>query len=437
MRILKDKIGLLFAIMLPIIPLTFWYAMKPIGDRFSTMATTLTSLGQITGLLGLTLFSITLILSARLKIFEIFFGSLDKVYKIHHKFGIVSFLFLLAHPLFLAFKYLILISASSAATFLLPSSDWAKNFGIISLYLMMILLIITMFSAFRYQVLKSFHKFLGLAMFFGGLHAFLIPSDISENQPLRIFMLSLASLGLAAYVYRTLLGKFFVKKFTYRVISVNNIKNDVVEIVMKPLVKKMEYLPGQFIFISFIYGNISSETHPFSISSAPHEESLKITIKNLGDYTSKMKTLQVGSIAKIEGPYGKFSYLNAYEKNQIWIAGGIGVTPFLNMMRNIKYNLYAGYSIDMYYCAKTANEIVFLDEFMEASKSVQGFKLIPYCSDEKGFLTTKNILELSNGVKRKDILICGPPFMMNSLKEQFLKLKVPKYKIHLEEFKLL
>jgi predicted ferric reductase len=359
------------------------------------------------------------------------------MYKIHHKFGVFSFLFLLAHPLFLALKYLILISAESAAMFLLPDSDWPKNLGIISLLLMIVLIVVTMFSAFRYQALRLFHQVLGFAMFIGALHALLIPSDISRSTPLKIYMLTLAGSAIAAYLYRTVFGKIFVKKFSYSVVAVNKIKDDVTEIVMQALIKKMQYIPGQFIFISFEYGNISSEVHPFSITSAPHEDNLRITIKSLGDYTSAVSSLKVGAIAKIEGPFGKFSYLNSHSKDQVWVAGGIGVTPFLNMMRNIKHSPSNKYSIHMYYCTKTEQELVFLDEFVEASRSIEGFKLIPYCSEQKGFLTAKNIEELSGNVQEKDFFICGPPVMMNSLKEQLLKLGIQKYKLHLEEFKLL
>ena len=79
---------------------------------------------------------------------------------------------------------------------------------------------------------------------------------------------------------------------------------------------------------------IIGETHPFSIASSPSEDKVRMYIKSLGDFTTSLKNLKVGAIAEIEGAYGKFTYTNFGTAPQIWIAGGIGVTPFLSMARS-------------------------------------------------------------------------------------------------------
>jgi len=97
----------------------------------------------------------------------------------------------------------------------------------------------------------------------------------------------------------------------------------------------LQFNPGQFVFISFNQESLS-ESHPFPISSGPDENLLRITIKNLGDYTKTLtEKLQKGTIAKIEGPYGVFSYKNTPNENQIWIAGGIGITPFVSFIKDM------------------------------------------------------------------------------------------------------
>ncbi len=330
---IKNNLGWLAILVLSFLPIFFWIATKSINTRFVSSTATLTSLGQITGLVGMAMFAIVLILSGRFKFLEDYFGGLNKIYLAHHLFGGVAFVLMLFHPLFLAGKYLF-VSTKSAALFLLPSSDWPVNFGIFGLLFLIIFLVITFFIKLPYEKWKLSHKFLGFAFFLVGLHSFLIPSDISRSLPLRIYILSIAGIGLLVYVYRTILGFILVKKFTYVVQDIKYLDEKVVEIELSPQDKTLHFKPGQFAFVSFQSQDIGFETHPFSFTSSPFDRNLKIAVKNLGDFTAKLKNLKSGTIAKIEGPFGRF--LSQNFKDQIWIAGGIGITPFLSMARTLK-----------------------------------------------------------------------------------------------------
>jgi len=430
---MKNNLGWLMIIVLSLLPVVFWYFSKPISTRFISSTTTLTSLGQITGLVGMVMFALTLILSSRLKFLENYFGGLNRVYIAHHIFGSIAFILLLFHPLILAGKFA-QVSIRSAALFLLPSSDWPINFGIIALLLMMILLVLTFFTKLPYQIWKFSHKFLGFAFFFAALHSFFIPSDISRDPILRIYMLALAGVGIIAFTYRAVLTKFFVRYFEYSVEEVKILAENVVEIAMSPKGRGINFTPGQFVFVSFVDNNISAESHPFSISSAVSEKNLRLTIKSLGDYTSQLRNLKAGALAKIEGPFGRFSYQDVKNKNQIWIAGGIGITPFLSMARSLKN---AEYKIDLYYCVNNEKEAIFFTEFLKISQQNPNFRIISFYSEKQGFINAEFIQKISGDLFRKEIFLCGPPAMMKSLKEQFLKLKVSRKNIHSEEFQLL
>jgi len=420
---MKNNLGWLIIIFLSLLPTVFWYFSKPISARFISSATTLTSLGQITGLVGMAMFALTLILSSRLKFLENYFGGLNRVYIAHHIFGSIAFILLLFHPLILAGKFA-QVSIRSAALFLLPNSDWPINFGIIALFLMMIFLVLTFFAKLPYQIWKFSHKFLGLAFFFAALHSFFIPSDISQDPILRIYIITLAGIGIIAFTYRAVLTKFFVRYFEYSVEEVKILAENVVEITMSPKGKRINFTPGQFVFVSFVDNNISAESNPFSISSAVSEKNLRLTIKSLGDYTSQLRNLKAGALAKIEGPFGKFSNQDVKNKNQIWIAGGIGITPFLSMVKSLEN---AEYKIDLYYCVNNEKETIFFEDF----------RIIPFYSEKQGLINAGFIQKISGDLFRKEIFLCGPPAMMKGLREQFLKLKVSRKNIHSEEFQLL
>lgn len=432
---IKNNFGWWIFIVLSLLPVALWYFLKPISTRFINLTTTLNSFGQITGLTGMAMFALTLVLSARLKFLENYFGGLNRVYIAHHIFGSIAFILLLFHPLILAGKFA-QVSIRSAALFLLPGTDWPINFGIIALFLMMLFLILTFFVKLPYQVWKFSHQFLGIAFFFAALHSFFIQSDISQNLILKIYMLILVSAGIIAFIYRVILTKFLEKHFNYVLKNVKILAENIVEIEMKPKNKRINFVPGQFVFVRFIDDNISAESHPFSISSGISDENLKLTIKSLGDYTSQLKNIKVGAFAKIEGPFGKFSYLNFQNKSQIWVAGGIGITPFLSMARSLKKYQHKQ-KIYLYYCVNNEKEAVFIKDFLRISRQNPNFRIIPFYSEKQGRINANIIQKTSGSLKGKEIFLCGPPAMMKNLRQQLLKLKVSIKNIHSEEFQLL
>lgn len=454
--LLKTKnVGPIMMLVLSLLPIVFWVAMKPVGERFVSTMTTLTSLGQLTGLVGMAMFSLVLVLSGKFKFLEDFFGGLGGVYLAHHIFGGLAFVLLLAHPLVLAGKYL-LVSPYSAAMFLLPGGDWDMNFGIFALVAMIILLVITFFVRLGYEKWRLAHKILGFAFFLAGIHGLLVQSDVSRSALLRGYMIFLALLGLAAYVYRTVLGRFLVGKYDYALIETRNLGNGIVEMELAPQGEPMQFTPGQFAFISFQNRDLDPEEHPFTISSSQYDKNIRIAVKALGDFTEKLAHVKGMTLAKIEGPFGRF--FSQEPKEQIWIAGGIGVTPFLSMARNLWYAKsaitlfyqpygklwhvpdtmwYANNAITLFYCTSHAEEAVFLKELSEIADRNKNFKVIPVYSDTHCRITAERLANVVvGGLNDKQILICGPPQMMKSLRDQLLKLGVPNTAIISEEFQL-
>jgi predicted ferric reductase len=201
---------------------------------------------------------------------------------------------------------------------------------------------------------------------------------------------------------------------------------------MEPIDEKMIYNSGQFAFFNFLSKEISTESHPFSISSASTDRNLKITTKNLGDYTSLMRNLKQNDGIMVEGPFGHFSYKEVESKNQIWIAGGIGITPFIGMAQDLKN----GYNVDLYYSVKEEKEAVYLYSLRELALRNSNFRFNLWISKEKGYIKGEIISELSGGLDGKDIFLCGPLQFMESLKDQFVSLGVDIKKIHYENFSL-
>lgn len=431
-----QKTGWWFLLVLTLYPVILWFMHTDLSLKFRTMTTTYSSIGQLTGLVGMAMFALSLALSARVKWFEYFFKGVNDVYVAHHTYGGLSLVFLLLHPLALAMVYA-QTSYAKALTFLLPGLDWKINLGVASLYLLLSLLVLTYYVSLKYEIWLKTHKYLGLAFFLGGLHSFFVPSDISRISSLWWYMMVLSVLGLGAYTYRTLLNKYFVQKYRYSVTDVQQLPNNVTQIILKPLQNALQYKAGQFIFIEFKHPLFSKESHPFSIGSSPGKNgALSLAIKTLGDYTEKLPMLQVGTEALIEGPYGVFDAFAQKYPEQVWIAGGIGVVPFLSMARSLQDVTDSSLAITLYYSVRNAEEAVYLDELLSLSASDQRLHIIPYYSKEQGRLTAE-LIASQTGYSDPNVFICGPLAMMKSLKKQFTSLGLAKERIHTEEFAML
>jgi len=412
-------------------------------------AMTMTAFGQMLGLVGMAMFALNFVLSARLKFLESIFGGMNKIYTAHHILGGLSFVLLLLHPLFLIAKYLtggavalrgvamsFLLDSGCIAHFSLFEPACSTTMGVVSLTLMILFLVLTFFVKLPYHIWKFTHQFLGFAFFFGALHVLTIPSDVTTINILKYYMFFLIVLGFASILYRTVLGFFLVPRREFLVEEVRQVNSSIIEITMTPKEGKcINYIPGQFVFVSFPDSEGLEEVHPFSLSSAPGTNKICVGVKALGDYTKHLCCdLKAGVRAIVEGPFGRTSYAFYPKKEQIWIAGGIGITPFLGMARSLKPE--DGYKIDLYYSVVDRSEAAFIEDLETVAFANPNFRLVPWYTKEKSFLNAEAIVNESNGVLGKEIFLCGPPGMMKAMKAQFGKWKVPVANIHSEEFSM-
>lgn len=434
-KIFKNNLGVILVAVLAMIPLIIWVFMLPIAGRFSSSGQTLRSLGQVTGLSGMALLSINFILSARFNFLDRWFNGLNRVYLKHHIVGALSFGLLLFHPTFLAVQYL-LISLPAAFSFIFSLEGWPLNLGKLALLIFIALMVITFYMHFKYQNWKNTHKYLGLVLFLGGLHMLFIPSDIVNNAILKYYMLGLSVLGAYSYCYHTIFGAYKKHEYKYELLEIVRINNNVVELKLKPLAGKIKFIPGQFVFLRFDMDGALSESHPFSVTSCSHDEYLSLGIKVLGDYTAMIYTLKPGAICRIEGPFGAFSYLKAKSRRQIWIAGGIGITPFLSMAREINVSKDNNYQIDLYYSVKNEAEAAFFGELEQMAKQNPNFKFHQHFSEKEGYISAKTAVNDRNDVSDTEVFLCGPGGFMQSLRRQFVASGFNNNKIHSEEFNL-
>jgi predicted ferric reductase len=406
------------------------------SGKFSDYDSVTHTLGQIAGLIGMTLFAITFILPTRMKFIEDAFGGLDKVYRIHSIIGGTALILILFHPLLLVLKF-IPESVNLAAKYLLPSTYWSVNFGIIALAGMILLICFTLYFGMKYNKWKFSHRFLGIVFTLAVLHIFLVRGTISQDEIFNgyyVYVAIVSIIGLSGFTYSTLFRDKIASHALYKIKSINKLGENIYEIILSPSVNKaLNYKAGQFVFVRFNNKKLGDEPHPFSIASTSNNPLIKIIVKGLGDFTNRLSDLNVGNEVNVEGPYGRFNYEKG-GKEQIWIAGGIGITPFIGMSEEIANNTNLGKKVELYYTAKTSKDLIYINNFKELESKSNNFRIIPWISDEKGLIKLENIRKMSKDLDNKDFFICGPQRLKECITEDLISLGISKDKIHQEEF---
>lgn len=446
--------GPITLIVLCLIPMPLWAAAAPLETRFDETTTAFTNIGVCLALVGTCAFALNLVLGGRISAIDRFFGGLDKVFRVHQVNGRVAFLLLVGHAVFIAASRGV-ESAEGALRLFTPAAGWTIFLGIVALAVMTITICLTLYVRLNHEIFVYVQRAFGFVFVVATLHVFWTPGTKALSPVLTYYLAGLSIAGLAAFAYRSLFDSVLVKRHDYRVTDSLPLDETVMEIVMTPVHEPLQFKPGQFLFVTFTSeavtrnlhpfsiesvgnsavvtlrpGEIHEQFHPFSITSKPDDRDLRIVFKDVGDYTHAMRSVDKGAWARVEGPYGGFSYLNLRNPRQVWIAGGIGITPFLSMARS----LTPTYEVDFYYSMRSIRNAYLLSEFLRIAEDLSSFNVIPYPEDEVGFLTADVIEQHSGGLTARDFMICGPPPMIDALRAQLRANGVPNKQVHFEKF---
>ncbi len=204
------------------------------------------------------------------------------------------------------------------------------------------------------------------------------------------------------------------------------------------------YIPGQFAYVSFRSASVSKEPHAFTLSSTPSRPGmLQFTIRASGDWTHTIGGLSIGDRAFIQGPFGRFGHLYTDpDRELILIAGGIGITPMLSMLR-----FMADHGdprpVTLIWSNRSKENVVFADEMDALAAKLTGLRMIPIFTrkakggERSGRLDRKSLeTMLSDCSRRSAIFVCGPPQMMRQIRTDLKTLAFPARSIFTEAFGL-
>ena len=287
------------------------------------------------GFTGLAIMALQFVISGRIKILNRPFGT-DLVYHFHRQIGIAAFFMVFAHPILLFIldgRYLRLLN--------LITAPWRARAAVTSILLLIVVVLTAEYRQkikMSYKHWKIWHGVLSTVMVALALvHIFLVGNyvDLPWKKTLWIAY-TVIFLGMLAYT-RILYPLRLIRR-SFHVKETKEEQGDVRTITLTPINHKgFRFSPGQFAWLTAWKTPFSDTEHPFSIaSSAERKTEIEMSIKDLGPFSKKIRTLKPGDRVYVDGPYGVFNldrFPNA--ERLIFIPGGIGVTPIMSMLRTM------------------------------------------------------------------------------------------------------
>jgi len=346
-------------------------------------------------------------------------GGLEHMYQMHHSLGTLSYVLLLTHPLLLAGHAL-------------PDFDlawrslWPDNsvtaFGWAAIVFMMLGLGATFAMRLPYGIWRKLHMLLGVGALLSVVHI-----GLATGFEPAVFVIAIAMCTALAWRFaRTDLGG---GARSYEVSSVTHPADDMVEASLKPLGMPLKIAPGQFVMLAFLNGphfRGCGKYHPFTASGLSPDGSLTLTIKALGDCTRNIQKLEPGVAARVQGPFGTF-FKDRPPSAELWIAGGIGIAPFLARLRAEPVTR----ETHLVYTYREPSDAAYVDDLQRyaSEQPLLHFKPLVVHDDVSALFTE---LEQIQHLPERQIYVCGPPAMLTALTQWLRQHRVSPKNIHYE-----
>ena len=410
-------------------------------SELATPSGIFTAIGELSALYGTYLVLIQLVLMSRNPWLDQVFGQ-DRITAAHRWVGFSAIWLLVAHGLFTTVGYGMGVHAGPVDEFLTLIGTYPYVlWSVVSLGLFIVVAISSVRAARRmvsYETWYTIHLYTYLAIALGFLHQLFVGIDFTTDIVARAYWIGLYIVAIGILVVFRF-GKPITISMRHRM-RVANVITEAPGVVSIYLAgQNLEELPvraGQWFRLRFITSDGWYRAHPFSISAAPNGRYLRFTVKDLGDWTSKLQRVKVGTSVFVEGPYGAFTGLARTKARILLVAGGIGITPLRALLEELPASRG---NITLVYRCTHHEEIVFHEE-IEQLAAMRG-AVVHYLVGKRGTAEMPNdpldpraIRRLVPDIAERDIYVCGPAGMLDRVLRGLRWLRIPEAQIHYERF---
>ncbi len=398
----------------------------------------------LTGLLSMVLMSLAMFLAARPTWLEKPFGGLDRMYLTHKWAGILAGILATAHWLIELsggiLKGLVGLEGRIPKVQRTGLSEimhhLAKDMGEWAIYVLLALLLLSLWKRFPYRPWRFLHRIMPVLYLMLVFHTILLAPAAYWTQPVGILLAVALCAGLYGSVY-ALAGRIGrTRQVSGTITAVEHIAADILTVHCQLDSNWRGHRSGQFAFVTF---DPKEGAHPFTISSADQgNHTISFQIKALGDYTGKLASrLRSGQVVKIEGPYGCFDLARRNpEARQIWIAGGIGVTPFLSWLESLQARPEEAPSAELHYCTRDRGNDPFVTQLTLLCAALPGIRLYIHGDRQGNRLDAASIAAGQNDARPAEIWFCGPRGFAENLAKGLRTAWRGKFRFHQEAFEM-
>lgn len=439
MRVVRRIIfPLIFLANLGIILWYWWLGSGPLLSS-GVASGSLIAFGRLFGLVGELLLLVQLITIGRVPILERIYGH-DKMNHFHRILGYSLGIFLLFHPFLLVVGFAQSHGVGLWSTFV----DFLQNReDVFAAFLALVLIVVVVILSlpatrrkFKYEHWHLAHLLMYLAIVLAFSHQTNFADFlVSRSLVLYWYILNFTVFGLVlAYRFGRPIYLYFKHRFVVdRVVAE---ADDVTSIYLKGnKLGDFKFHAGQFANLLFFGWRTFYDPHPFSFSHAYNGTDLRFSVKGSGDFTNRLREIvKPGTKLSVEGPLGAFVLPSdrvtlgdpVAKSKYLLIAGGIGITPIRSIAEELSKQ---GGNAVLLYSARTEQDLVLKNELGKLNITKHYFVTNTGRKIDIGV-----VQELVPDFAERQVYICGPKPMIESLRDQFQAAGVPKAQIHYELF---
>ena len=395
------------------------------------------TLGRSLGIVAAVLMMTQVLLASRAPWVERAIGH-DRAIAAHTRLGKVAIILMLAHAVILTTASATYDGRSPAGQFLAwPQYGWFMLFAQIALATFVIVLL-TSLAAVRlrwpYERWHAVHMIVYVGVAFAVPHQFLEGSTFRTGGLSWWFWAALWTVSIGSFVvFRLLRPVVLLRRHGLTVESVEPRPDGSTNITMTGRdLPRLRARAGQFFLWRFLTPGLRGQSHPYSLSAVPGDR-LRITVKALGDGSTRVRDLQPGTRVMAEGPLGVFTHASRARGSLVLICAGIGITPVRSMLEEAD----AGEDITVVVRARSRAEAPLLDEVEELCAQ-RGARLDVLLGSRGGTWGTReqpaSIGDLIEDPATSDVFICGPRAWALAVEADALAAGVSPAAVHREEF---
>lgn len=286
----------------------------------------------------------------------------------------------------------------------------------------------------RYETWHTIHLLTYVAIALSFSHELAGP-DLAGRPVIQVAWSVLYTMSFALLLrYRVVAPLLQASRHHLRVLRVERAGPGTVNIVVRgDDLLDLDSEPGQFFRWRFLTARTWRTAHPFSLSAPATHDTLRLTVKAVGDGTQIIQSLTPGTRVLAEGPYGAMTQRRRTRHGLLLIAGGVGITPMRTLFETMAYT---GGPLTLLYRAPTMDDVLFRSELELIAETRRAHLIYMIGSSKEPWnaMTPENLTRLVPDLARRDVYICAGPALSHAAVAALRQAGLPRRNLHREEF---